>query len=243
MSERKWQIESLRFTAFPSEPQRPQENAWESLRGSPPPWQQARPREDLVRESGPFGSGALTYDANPTRIDWRCLSQTKDDGPPDLGGFPGGAASFLRLMKMWLKDAPRLKRIGYGPTLLLPVSTQEEGNAVLNRVLPEVEIDRDCRDFFYQVNRRKNSEQINGLALNRLTRWAVQTFARTRVPIQQNDTTPYQQESVCACRLDLDFNTDHEFAKKLPKTRLGKLLDELSKLAVDTSNELARGSR
>ncbi len=243
MSERKWQIESLRFTAFPSEPQRPQENAWETLRGAPPARRQVRPQEDLIHEAGPLGSGALTYDANPTRIDWRYQPQATDDGPPDLGEFPGGEVLFLQLMKRWLKNAPSLKRIGYGPVLLLPVSSQGEGNAVLNRALPEVEIDQGCRDFFYQVNRRKNSGQVNDLALNRLTRWAVQTFARTRASIRQNGITPYQQEPVYVCRLDLDFNTDHEFAKKLPKTKRGKLLDELSELAVAASNEIERDSQ
>ncbi len=238
MSERKWQIEGLRFTAFPGKPQIPQENAWETLTGKPPAGRQANPQEWLVHESGQFEIGTLVYEANPTRIDWRYLPQSTGDGIPNLGEFPEGAAQFLRSVKEWLKCAPGLKRVGYGPVLVLPVSNQEEGNAVLNRILPEIKIEQDCRDFLYQANRRKKSRHIEGLTLNHLTEWAVRTFAYAPMPVQQNDITPRQQAPTDACRLKLDVNTDYEFTGMFPKTELGKLFDELSELAVETAKKI-----
>jgi hypothetical protein len=138
-------------------------------------------------------------------------------------------------MTRWLGHCPPLVRLAFGVVVFEPVGDRVEGYRRLGEHLPGIHLDPDgSYDFFYQINRPRNSTVVETLKINRLSRWSVSRFVPIRLmiapPSIQSAPVGAQQE---ACRIELDINTAAEFAGELPGARLAQLFEELKNLAVE----------
>ncbi len=238
-----WKTEHLRVTAFPRFPERANEcGNWNEVFGREPDDRQERPNERAVVEAGDFEEGWLTLQVSPTRIDWRFTAKAREEilplGLQVIGPFREKCDPFARLMKRWLKTTSPINRLAFGAVLLLPVANRKTGYRTLDQFLPGVEIDPEgMSEFSYRVNRRRLSQSgIKELQLNRLSNWSVLGIKSIQLQLGPSLSRILEgDESLSACRLELDINTAPEFPRVLPKKTFPTLLQELVDLAIEIS--------
>lgn len=241
-----WTTELLRLTVF----RFPgvdiaSERWWSDVAGGEPDNVVSKPRTGIYRADGPFGSGQLVLSIDPTRIDWLyAVRQSEESGGEDLfpalGEYREQHKLFSRAVLPWLVACPPLTRVAYGTVLLELVNDKSAGYRRLGEFLQNVRLDPDnSSDFSYQINRPRPSQAVQGLTINRLSKWSV--MRRSIGQLTVNPATglalgmaapPYIAD---ACRLELDVNTDASTTEELPHGELPSIFDELQRLA----NEIA----
>jgi len=112
-----------------------------------------------------------------------------------------------------------------------PVENRAAGYRNLSRYLPAVRLDPEgSQDFYYQINRPRRSTVVDGLQINRLSKWSVAQF----VPITLMLTPQSVQSGVGAgeeaCRIEVDVNTAPHGNAELPSARLPEVFGELVRL-------------
>ncbi len=238
-----WYLESARVTAFHFEEGTlsPQE-WWEHAVNEEPDQVTTKPKERLANIAGSFGTGTLSIECKPLRIDLKLTPRNQEwDEPvgwPNLGPAKDVSDGFAEVANklVSVKGLPPLNRIAYGCTLLLPVASKSEGYRQLAPYLPSVTLDPDkSSDFIYRINRRRDSSvAVPGLFMNRLNSWSVATFR----PIVGTPPNLQPIEPRFACRLELDINTCQEFEGALPEKKIQDMLKELMEMGKEI---VARG--
>jgi hypothetical protein len=239
-----WLAESLRLTAFPAlQPALDPCGSWKALIENEPETMEARPREHVIQESGPFREATLTFKYAPFRVDWMLHPSEKMawDACPNIGVFVEQVPPFVDLMKKWLATAPEIKRLALGAVLLSPVSSHDEGYKELSEYLP-FDLDLKARNVKYQVNRRRPSRLgIPGLEINRLSNWSCQERKVTSVTAQltADKTTTVREDSPSnfAVRLEVDINTVPEYPEPLAPANLADLFSEFVDLAAEIAEK------
>jgi hypothetical protein len=129
--------------------------------------------------------------------------------------------------------------LAFGAVLLSPVDTKQLGYQQLNRLLPFIELDTEgISDFLYQINRpRDTTTQIEGLQINRLSKWNVATFRQVNFIVGQTSVRTSRRSEVFACRLELDMNTHQDFSGELLPEQLPEVFNELIALGREIKNE------
>ena len=244
-SDHRWETENLRLTAFV----RGQDDmrgrvSWAKFMGSEPEISQSRPHQGTLLEAGPYSDGWLTLEVTLDRVHWQFAVRRDETVPfaglPILGPFDQTRTSFQTLMCRWLKTCPRLDRLAFGAILLSPVDTRVKGYRRLSKFLPGIKIDpKHSTDFSYQINRRRTSKSgMEGLEINRLTRWSVASTSTVLLEMSPQSSKAYENgKTAYACRLALDINTDQEFRSGLHKTKLLNLFRELVEIGTEISTK------
>lgn len=237
-----WKVESFRATAFirPGETE-PVQALWTALVGSSPERIDQRPKEGTTNVEGSFEGARLTLSSSPLRTDLIWTVEFDLTAPhtefPSIGEFEKVHKTFLTLGDQWLSRNQSLTRLAFGSILVLPVASKEEGYRRLGSFLPQLTIDPvGSSDFVYQINRPRTSKVIDGLNVNRLSRWSV---AITQALSMQFSLSPGAAEAVggptgpsfSACRLQLDINSDPSQIEPLRSDMLVPLLNEFVELA------------
>jgi hypothetical protein len=238
-----WQVASMRISAFPSEVV-PTERLswWDDIVGFPPETVVSRPKAGQYQAQGEFEGRRLALQIQPGRIEWSVsplVKASEEDSDILVGPFPDVLASLLKVVANWLPSAPALTRVAFGAILVQPVESVGSGYALLQRYLrPAVVVDpTGSSDLFYQINRpRTSTSGIEGLRINRLSKWSVQVAQRITVTLGADGVAARNLGQDIGCRLELDVNTGQDFASKLPAERLGALLQELP----DLGSEIAQ---
>jgi hypothetical protein len=232
------ETESLRFTGFLSstEGTGPQ-NWWAELTGAEPETRNSRPSLGQFQEAGPLNSYGLVLSMNPGRVDWLLTPSQRVGAPPDpkrAGPLAETLPFFVGLMTRWIGNGPEFTRIALGVVVHEPVPSREEAYRRLARYLPAVKVDPEgSSELFYQVNRPRKSLVIDGLTVNRLSKWSV-SFS---VPFSFSLLSPAQgqfgrvSEGETTCRIELDINTDPMFSGSPRDLSSPRLLEEFVKLA------------
>lgn len=229
-----WRVEVLRLTAFPA-PGPPAANAeawWLELFGAPHERSSQDMKHGVRQIMGTVHDAFMVAVENPISFELQRRANDSGQPPPSpdsLPVHPGVVSAFRELALRWLEleTCPPLRRVAFGATLLKPVSDQGKGYQTLGKHLPDVTVDPGSSDFLYQVNRRRPSNAIGGLPLNRLSKWSVQQVQE--LMISPGDGLVRRSEAF-ACRLELDINSVPS-KKPLPKDRLPALFNELVELA------------
>lgn len=224
-----WLVELARATAFPSPgSQIDGSKWWSSIVGELAESQLILPKKGTSREEGSFGTGRLILETQPARIDW-VLSKAPDE---DALGEPSAVfKQFAELVTRWFELCGPLQRLAFGSVLSLPVNSRPEGYDRLRSFLKGVQIDpENSSDFLYQINRPRMFDADGfQIKINRLTKWSVRLWQLREIsPVSDRLIT-----SAHACSLELDLNTDGEFAKELPRESLKKILDVLIEFALE----------
>ena len=244
-----WNAEILRLTAFHIEPTSPQDiNWWADLMGEPAETKTVQQRIGGQIEQGLFTGirgVKLVNQVQPHRIDWSLQLHEPDPQInvfPTIGQFIEVVEIFVDVMARWLKlkTCPMLQRLAFGAILTYPVDSHAAGYRQLSAYLPNVKLDPESSsDFLYQINRvRDSTSKIDGLGINRLSKWSVATLQTMSFSFGQDlDTSMDKGSLLRACHLELDINTKTDAKKPLPSNRIDQIFQELVNLAKEIIKE------
>ena len=226
-----WRTEQLRLTAFPKSGRSAPlaRDWWNAITGTSPERITEEPRTGVVQLRGTFEGASLFMRADD-RLDIRQLFVESPTSPDALPVFADALPPFIKLAVKWLglDTRPQIQRLAFGAVAIKPSAHLEDCRRVLDEYLPSIDMKTtELRDFLYQVNRRRSSETISGLEVNRLMKWSVQHIHEIVVTAGN----PVAVGSTFASRLEVDINSDSEYVGSLRPNRLVPLFQELIDLA------------
>jgi len=240
-SVRELQTETLRVTAFLAPSTQVSEPAWwADLVGTQPETRNSRPGRGEFQDAGPLGDGTLVLSVQPGRVDWLLTPRQEAGAPSEIkwtGRFPDALEVFDPLIRRWLANCPPLIRLAFGAVVFEQVSDIVAGYRRLAEYLPGIQIDPEgSSDFFYQINRPRNSTLVDTLRINRLSKWSVTQFLPFRLMVAPHliQSLPIGSGEL-ACRIELDISTTAEFVGELPRAKLPQLFEELKNLATEVA--------
>jgi hypothetical protein len=232
-----WVAEQLRLTVFtlPGVANPAAEQWWNGIVGSPADESTANLKMGLKTLASTFHSGKLILKLEPDRIDWLFVPQGPDPaaGPPgelpSIGPITENLESFSDIAERWLgrEDIPDVVRIAFGTVVRHPEPDRRSAYVRLPDYLP-LRLNPESSDFNLQINIPTVSQaRIDGLRINRLSRWSVMGLARVALSVDSARVTTSSQFMEYAMRLEVDINTSPEFQRPIPKERLIELYREL----------------
>lgn len=238
-----WMVQLLRISAFPiaGVPVADPTSWWETTIGSAPDSMTNKPKEGLVQLNGQIDETAqLVLSCQPDRIDWQLSPIEPTDLPPDypaIDNFETALPKFIDIINRWLEQPrPEFQRIAFGAILVKQVSNRVSGYSEIAKYLPAVKIDAEgSTDFSYTINRpRPSTLAIEGLTINRLSKWGVAVFKMFKLPMIASEGIKLimhaADKETYLCRLELDINTTTDIAK-LPNEQIKEIFAELVNLA------------
>ena len=239
-----WQVESLRFTLFRTRPIKTPMPIWQTLIGEKPEKIDSQPRANRITEEGTVVLGHLSHTSDTLRIDWNLSpsleQQQRAISFPTLGPLFQVKDQFLHMMSNWLTSdtVPETNRIALGSISLIINNNREETYKLLSSFLHHVEIDiENSHDLLYRINRPIESNIESGLIINRLSKWSAVRIRGFEVTIGAKPEVIQDTRVYFASRLELDISTFQDNEKPLSKEKLVPLLQELSQIADQISNE------
>lgn len=234
LNAQKWNAESLRLTVFTSMPidVLVVQAWWEAVGGSRPEAVNSKPNLGISSVEGAWGDGRLVCTSAPGRIDWHYVPSFKDDVPgrDDLGPYLEVEDNFFVAISKWLSGVEHVSRLAYGATLRIYVEDKVAGYTTLQPYLEAVSLDiENSSEFLYQINRPRTSAAVPGLAVNRLSKWAVAASMAMLLPANPQAHEPFIPQPKTYCRLELDINTAQDWKDNLA-THSVSVVNELRRL-------------
>jgi hypothetical protein len=239
-----WRLANARLTVFVAPDTVVPLTIWRDLIGEEPEASGVQRATATRIESGPFADGTLKLQVQPMRID--CVHERdgleiQEGLPPALGPFPDAAGPLLQFGRRWVTSAgfPSILRIALGLTLLSPTPDRETGYRELGQFVDGVPNTPDARDFLYQINRPRASRAgIEGMQVNRLSRWSVGTvqffavaFGGTANPTSVTSARQYH------LRLELDISSSEDYQGVIPRAGVEGLITDLFSGAREISEQ------
>jgi hypothetical protein len=229
-----WSAANLRMTVFPTTSEFVcDQQWWRGLFGEPADSVVSQPKKLSHQEEGEFHDSRLRLIIRPTKIDWTLTPPEPEELPssiPTIGSFRDRLEEFVPLMNRWLEDGcPPIKRIAFGAQLVQPVETHKRAYSLLNRYLP-FDVDPDSTDLRYRVNRKRASNTISELELNRLSDWYA---VRMQFTGRLLSGEQIEESEFFAVNLTLDINSAAEHETAFRVNELVPLFGELIDLGCD----------
>ena len=230
-----WQAEHARLTVFPMPDATTRSTEWWStVTGGQPDEATTNPKKGSALIQGAIDPGRLILKLEPDRIDWMLMPSESDMDElaaarefPTLGSAMEMVDAFSAIVQKWLTgdDLPAIARIAFGAVLKHPEADRQAGYRRLPDYVP-VKVDPESSDFHYQINLPPvpSATGIEGLSLNRLSKWSVaalQSFRFTGTAVQP------QPVGAFALRVEWDINTVAAFAGPIPPAQLVDIYREL----------------
>lgn len=238
-----WNYQHLRLTAFFSSTINIKDNSWwtDTMGGDPENSSYRMSPIPTREEEGYIDELIIHLKIEPNRADWLLLSPSAQeiDEFPNLGDSSQAIAAFTELANNWFKNIIDLDiaRLAFGSRLLRKVKDRIESYKELKKILPNIKIDPEkSSDFLYQINRPRLSSTIDGLYINRVSKWRcmnskVLSLHLGSVP-QSNIAT-----DIYATNLDLDISTNADRETILPLDTLQGLLKEFINLGEEIAQK------
>ena len=233
-----WQAESLRLTVFPiPESSHSAQTWWTELFDAPPDQVVTKPRSGHTQIQSVLDNDIFQLQADPMRVTLLRTARPPDEpimGNNMLGSYGAARREFTELVAkgISLGSFPRIQRLAFGAVLHQPATDLQAGHGVLAQYLPNVEIDEGASDFLYQINRKRPSSVIDGLEVNRLSKWSM---ALVHGVILRGDGAVVHTARELSCRSELDINSDAENKNEIPRKSVGDLFTE----CVEFASEIA----
>ena len=213
-----WEIGYLRATTFI--PDLSMEGAvgntwWEEAVGGKPENEHIDHQKGVKEQKGTLNGNLLVMVSQPGRIDWT-LEATEEGSSepsklPTVGSMSGDALEpFVGIVKNWLNRCPPTNRLAFGTILGRLVADAQAGYEEIQPYLHNVRLNpQGISDFFYQINRPKESTVNQGIRINRLSKWSVALVGTVGITIDpaasKASASMIQRRHIC--RLELDINT------------------------------------
>jgi hypothetical protein len=205
-----WQAEQVRLTIFSmSDAQTSPQQWWGEIVNSEPDDVNMNPKKRSASVQGAYGSGMLMLRMEPGRIDWlfgpgqaEFEASIATSELPSLGAALSALETFSGTVERWLlrEDLPVVGRMAFGAVLMHPETDRNAGYDRLPDYLP-VQLPPESSDFLFQINRpQRSATGIDGLILNRLSKWSVIRLSIMPTAIARTSET-------VSLRVELDINT------------------------------------
>ncbi len=246
-----WQALRLRVTTFLSADSVIDDTSiWNVVIGGVPDEEQRRPREGLLQQVGTLAGLAVVLRIVHPRIDWflqpNIRKPDRFSGPPDwqVAPFSNALETLSQVVAQWFSMDLQVVRVAFGANLVQPANDLRDAHLKLKGYLADLRIDpENSFDVLYQINRPRESAVIQGLRINRLSKWSVATQATGELVVQLNPSAEEQVSFISerpvvqryASSLELDINTVATYERGLPQSQLNNLFDEL----MDWGKEIA----
>ena len=212
-----WQVEQLRATAFflPGVREGLPREWWANVVGGAPDEERNRAQEGTTQQFGQVSDAQLNVIWRSDRVDWRLVpvvSRLSEpaSGFPSLGLYPERKAEFVELSAKGFGHVPDAIRVAFGAVLFKTVDDMQRGYEELAGYLPAVNLGFGAAtDFLYQINRFRQSEVVESLVINRLTKWSMAVGGSIGISLNPDRgvVVPRALPPQHACRLELDMNT------------------------------------
>jgi hypothetical protein len=229
-----WRVEGIRLTAFPVLGEWHAQDDWFDVAvGSAADEVNHNSKKSTWDMSHQAESGLRSQlHIEPSRIDWRFgppeveleqVGQLND--VPALGAFESAFGACSLIVERWLvrSDVPELARIALGVVVRRPVASKAAGYALVPDFIPATP-PQNSSDFMFQINIPvQSSTGIEGLVINRLTKWSVSVFRRLQLTFAGGAVPTHASDVplTFSFRLELDVNTAADFpVGRLPRERL-----------------------
>ena len=231
----KWEVEYLRATTFISQRTLDEiikDTWWEKVIGDKPEEEHVNYQQGVREQRGMLNNNRLIMLNQLNRIDWTVLieKQVSDETPdtPTIRSLSDVLESFLSVIKRWLDECPTVNRLALGAVLVRPVADIQTGYKEILKFLPDLRLDHTgISDFFYQINRPRESTSIVGTNINRLSKWSIMQTGTLEIKINASEVLmPMSKQGQSACRLELDINTAPP-NKNIPKDDMWPIFEEL----------------
>lgn len=238
-----WQVESLRITVFPEDNARTSPSRlWDQFVGEKPDNVQIEQSKFDARQKI-LGNRITVLVKQPAQIDWQFPIVPQDNeskqSMPNWGSLHVEVDSLLQFSRKWLTcvEIMPVIRLAFGAVLLIPANDEVTAYERLQQLFPGID-PRSVSDFSYQINRRRGSRTVEGLTINRLSRWNIATLERLVSPLdpfaETDDNLPTRLNAV---RAELDINTGPHTGHTLPSESLVTVFDELVEMALEIARE------
>jgi hypothetical protein len=235
-----WNADQLRCTAFTlTGTSLPAAHWWTKLAGADPEQITTNPRLGSSQAVGRFGPGTLVVSTQPDRVDWFLGPApieaasihgqvATEPNAPSIGNAVQAFDVFSEISKQWLafEDIPNVNRLALGGVLSHQEVDKRAGYHRLPDYVP-AQVDPESSDFLFQVNLPTPSRSIDGLVINRLSKWAVTMFKLLALKGPGGSFVAQDLKTTIALRAEIDINTAQEYPGDLPKTQLAQIMDEL----------------
>lgn len=238
-----WTSELARVTLFPKGPVGLSPGTWKAVLGAEP--DSTTRHRTLLVEAGPVDDLIFVAQRSSDRID--LLLSSRPEIVPLAGHpteklqvsipLPRLLSEHVKRIGAWLSlgtEGP-FKRIALGGVGHFPVASISEGNTTLkDRFLPFLDIG-DAADLFYQVNRRRPSAKVQGVSLNRLSKWSVITGQSVFLPlgISAEIATLEREPPQHMVRVEVDLSTAPEESRTFAGAEATVVLDEFLALGCE----------
>lgn len=229
-----WLAESFRATAFYVSAVKERSLDWKSFTESDPTQRSEDLSRGLYRESGPFRDALLTVTQQSHRIDF--LWAADPSKPPkmepwfDIGLYRDRADKFTQVARRWIGLIPAARRVGFGLIAISEAKDYRDAIRILMPLLPGIEFDpQNDSDIFWQINRPRPSSTIEGLVINRLSKWQI-VQGRQLMVEEGNSPVPIGPTREIV-RVELDISTNAEHEGSLARDSLPQLIDEMATAA------------
>ena len=242
-----WRPQLLRLTAFTTSTYGAEAvKWWDAVVAEPPESKTEKIKESLVSVEGPCGLYRMVLNCTLNRVDWILAGELKPDDEisemPSIGEVAPTLRLFGERLIPWLESAPPTVRLAFGSILVIPAANKVEGYKLLQDHVRALAIDAEkSSDLLYQINRPRPSAIINGLIINRLSKWSVALMQRFAAGITGGEKPTFQSATfapaLSGCRLELDINTAADNAEPLAQNMIRPLYDELTTLALEIVNK------
>jgi hypothetical protein len=189
--------------------------SWQNVFDSKPDSQTSQPKIGLTEAASEFADGQLVLRTLPGRVD--LVYQPSPSDPlanpfqalgnvsVAMGNFKGQANILMRKLRS-IPDIQVL-RLAFGAELDMSVPDKQSAYNELNQLLHSVEVDPTSSDFQYVINRKRKSQIVADVEINRLSVWSAVAYHQF-VFDNQNMVAPNMvAPNGFACRLVLDINT------------------------------------
>jgi hypothetical protein len=238
-----WTAETLRLSVFFPEMAELKLADWKKVTGKEEPetLQSAAGRRSMI---GPFLGGVIQMNALGPRIDCIILpkapTETMEEGYiPNIGTFKQICKDFVEATAPWLAGIARpINRVAFGGVALSKREDLRDAHETLLGLLQSVNGDPDkMKELNFRVNWPKNSRNVNGLVLNRITNWSVLQI-RLQLVVQAGQQTIVNDGALSiVIRMEFDHNTDGDRTDTFEPKVLVPIYDELAALALENAEK------
>lgn len=214
----RWEIGYLRATTFI--PDLTAEDAfentwWKKVVGNMPEDEHINRQRGVIEQKGTLNGNLLTMVYQLGRVDW--VLEAAEQRSPSEGSelLTIGSMShktlrpFMMVVKNWLSECPPTNRLAFGAILGKLAADAQTGYEKILPYVPDVQLDpQGISDFFYQINRPRESTSDKGVRINRLSRWSVPLIGTVGVTVDPTiSKVSANMQGQHICKLDLDINT------------------------------------
>ncbi len=188
---------------------------WDKTIADKPEDEHINRQKGVKEQTGSLHGHRLIMVSQAGRVDWALVATEEGSSETSklaaLGPMSADTLDpFMEIVKNWLNKSQPANRLAFGAALGRPTADAQTGYKEIQPYIPAVKLNpQDTSDFFYRINRPRESAVSPGTMINRSSSWAVGLVGTVGVAVEPaaSKVVGSIQGQQYICRLDLDINT------------------------------------